>query len=395
MRSTSTRALLVVTALASLALGSAAAGCTEDELVAPTDPPDASSTPVDATTDAPSAAPDAGSGRDCARDLASDGLPNHLDCTGLYASFASKTPADGVKPYAPGAQLWSDDAVKTRFVYLPPGTTIDATNLDDWKLPVGTKLWKEFALDGKRIETRLYAKVAEGSWKHTTYRWKADESDAERLDTGEMVPRADGGPDYEVPRSDQCNVCHKGRTEPTLGFEAVSLALPGASGATLAALVDAKLLAPAPPATATPIPDDGTAKAAKALGWLHANCGSCHSSSTKAEAYYTGTFFQIRAGQLQPVDGGVKNGGQLDAVKTTCGLGSSKSNPDGGAPLFRLQPGSPQTSAIYVLPASRAPQGAQPNPNQQMPPIVSHRVDPDGIAALKDWISALAACPPK
>lgn len=376
-----------------LAAGAAVAvGCSEDPPNATTDATDAGTkgTTEDAAPEAAATPMDASPGRDCARDLMGDGLPGHLDCTGLYTNLASKTVPDGVLPYTPGAQLWSDGATKSRFVYLPPGTTIDATDPDDWKMPVGTKLWKEFALDGKRIETRLYQKTAAATWKHTTYRWNADESDAERLDTGDVVPRA-GTRAYEVPRSDQCTQCHKGRTEPTLGFDAVGLGLPGAAGATLAKLVETGRIAPAPAATSFSVPGDGTAAAAKAAAWLHANCGSCHQSSPAAEAFYTQVFFRIRAAQLG--DGGVASAQDLDAVKTTCGITSSKVNPDGGTPLVRLAPGSPDTSAVYVLSASRSAEGKTPNANEQMPPMLSHLVDPEGTGAVRDWIAANTKCP--
>ena len=54
---------------------------------------------------------------------------------------------------APTEALWSDGAVKRRFIYLPPGTTIDTTNMDEWVFPVGTKFWKEFSVDGRKLRT--------------------------------------------------------------------------------------------------------------------------------------------------------------------------------------------------------------------------------------------------
>ena len=78
-------------------------------------PPVDSSPPVDAAPPK----------RDCAADLQTDGLQMHLDCTGLYSDFAAKTIALENKPYTPGVQFWSDGAVKSRFLYQPPGATID------------------------------------------------------------------------------------------------------------------------------------------------------------------------------------------------------------------------------------------------------------------------------
>ena len=50
---------------------------------------------------------------------------------------AVKTPA---WRFLPRWQLWSDEAVKRRWIWLPPGSTIDTTNMDHWKFPVGTKV---------------------------------------------------------------------------------------------------------------------------------------------------------------------------------------------------------------------------------------------------------------
>jgi hypothetical protein len=81
-------------------------------------------------------------GRDCSQDKdAGDNLAEHLECTGLYASFAEKRVAADVKPFKPGFELWSDGAEKQRWAYLPPGSKIDTTSFDEWVYPVGTKFW--------------------------------------------------------------------------------------------------------------------------------------------------------------------------------------------------------------------------------------------------------------
>jgi hypothetical protein len=78
------------------------------------------------------------------------GLPADLFCTGLYADRKLSRINGGAMPYTPGVTLWSDGAEKHRYLYLPPSTTIDTSNLDAWRFPVGTKAWKEFRVDGGR-----------------------------------------------------------------------------------------------------------------------------------------------------------------------------------------------------------------------------------------------------
>src|SRR5262245_46399422 len=68
------------------------------------------------------------------------------------------------RPFALQYSLWSDGATKTRWVYLPPGTSIDARNDDNWEFPVGTRFWKEFAFNGRKVETRMLWKTSASRW---------------------------------------------------------------------------------------------------------------------------------------------------------------------------------------------------------------------------------------
>jgi hypothetical protein len=104
----------------------------------------------------------------------SAGLPDELRCTGLYSDWTNKIIAPDVMPYTPGVVLWSDGAAKTRWIWLPPGGKIDTTDMDDWVFPVGTKVWKQFDVGGKTIETRLIWKQPDASWISAVYRWSAD-----------------------------------------------------------------------------------------------------------------------------------------------------------------------------------------------------------------------------
>src|SRR5580698_3735412 len=146
--------------------------------------------------------------------VGSDGAPADLRDTGLYGDWARRDIATDVHAYTPGFALWSDGAQKSRWIYLPPGTQIDATDLDEWTFPVGTKLWKEFrhnitAANGhvvpdQRIETRMLWKRADNGsaddWTMVTYVWSADQTDAKlALETDPPPLPFPGTTDYEVP----------------------------------------------------------------------------------------------------------------------------------------------------------------------------------------------------
>lgn len=345
-----------------------------------------------ASPDASDAAPP-GPRRDCAKDVQADGLQRNLDCTGLYADFASRTVAAEAKPYTPAFEFWSDDATKARFLYLPPGAKIDITSFDEWKFPNGTKVWKEFSLDGRRIETRLYQK-AKDSWRHTTYRWNAAQTEAVRMDSGELV-QVGGGVDagqapYQIPNTGQCDSCHVGRDEPLLGVDAVSLGLPSAKGVTLATLAAEGRFSVKPPATTLAIPDDGTTKAAAALGWMHANCGSCHNANLTASANFTQLFLLLKPSQLLP-DAGTAKVADLDGYKTTVGVASTRADSDAGpaAVYTRIVAKDPGASLVSILSGRRVPVGSEPSTAFQMPGLVTRVPDSAGHASLDAWINAL------
>jgi hypothetical protein len=96
-------------------------------------------------------------------------LPMHLRDTGLSDARNLS--------FSPQYPLWSDGARKRRWIYLPPGTAIDASRPDAWEFPAGTRLWKEFAV-GAPVETRFIERLADGTWRYATYVWNEEGTDA-------------------------------------------------------------------------------------------------------------------------------------------------------------------------------------------------------------------------
>jgi hypothetical protein len=148
-------------------------------------------------------------------------LPQRLSETGLYGGHGIGILAAGVRAYRPRFELWSDGADKQRWVQLP-GAAIDTRDMDAWQFPAGTKFWKEFARDGRRIETRLLAKLgpAPGDWVGASYVWLADGSDAVLTPEGESDAN---GTNHDVPSAAQCFGCHGGASSRILGFSAIQL----------------------------------------------------------------------------------------------------------------------------------------------------------------------------
>jgi hypothetical protein len=302
--------------------------------------------------------------------------PASLACTGLYDDFATKAVAAGAFAYTPATPLWSDGAQKQRWIELPPNTQIDISNPDEWTFPLGTKLFKEFRVEGKRVETRMFQKVASDFWVYATYAWNGDDS-AATINFGGTVPVGDGGTTWNIPTNDDCDECHRGRQDRILGFEQVGLGLPDAQGLTLAQLAELGLVNPAPASVSLTIGDDGTGLDALALGWIHVNCGvTCHNSNPSAAGYGAGMLLRLDPTQL---DGTPPSAATWDILRTTvdvpCVSGSVAGQP-------RIRPRDAAASVLYQLVDER---GAL-----QMPPIASSVVDTADVAVVASWIQAIA-----
>jgi hypothetical protein len=200
-------------------------------------------------------------------------LPTRLSETGLYADFEAKRPSPLARAYEPAIALWSDGATKKRWIQLPEDTHIDTRNLDDWSFPVGTRVWKEFALGGRPLETRYMLRYGPGErdWAAGSYVWSADGRDATLAVDG---ARDVLGTKYDAPPARTCAGCHAGRRSYVLGFSAVQLGNVGKDAQfSLAQATEAGWLSVAPSRSVTL---QGTATERAALGYVHANCGNCH-----------------------------------------------------------------------------------------------------------------------
>jgi hypothetical protein len=234
------------------------------------------------------------------------------------------------------------------------------------------------------METRLLWKrpIGAGSWYFTTYRWSDDgETSTSELTTGQLFG-ADAGAasGYEIPAQTNCYDCHGGRFDAALGFEAVALSSPGASGVTMATLTAGDLLTDPP---AAPIVIPGDAATAAALGYLHMNCGtSCHNRDN-GEAANKGLYLRLDVATLASA--------QTTDTFTT-GIGGHPLYPVTGVTLPEIfTPCDPDDSAGYYRMNHR--DGVDGTPTEtQMPPIVSHKVDPDGVALVAAWLNSFPQC---
>jgi hypothetical protein len=317
--------------------------------------------------------------------------PVDLAATGLYADAKARLVAQANLPYTPQYPLWSDGAAKRRWIYLPPGRRIDASNADVWIFPVGTKLWKEFSFNGRPVETRLMEATGRGRWRFSTYVWNASGTAAVRASEQGIRGVVEIGPGirHDIPGVADCRTCHEGMRTEVLGFSALQLsserdplaphAEPVPAGAVdLTLLIKRGRLAHAPRdwADRPPRIEAPTPIARAALGYLHANCGSCHSPSGPLES--RGLILR------HPVALTTRGEPAIDTTRERPTRTAIPSLPPGRARL--LSPGAPDESSIVYRMATR-------NPVVQMPPLATKIVDADAVGLVRRWIGEIDSKP--
>jgi glucose/arabinose dehydrogenase/mono/diheme cytochrome c family protein len=162
-------------------------------------------------------------------------FPSRLSETGVFISVKGHQVDPGLIPYDVNAPLWSDGALKERYIGLTGDGQIEFTTWRGWNFPEGTVLVKTFSLNllegdassRRRIETRLLTKQ-NGQWQGYSYLWNDEQTDAD------LVPAAGidriyeirdldklGGPrkqTWHYPSRAECMVCHSRAANWVLGL---------------------------------------------------------------------------------------------------------------------------------------------------------------------------------
>jgi hypothetical protein len=285
-----------------------------------------------------------------------------------------------VRSFEPKYPLWTDGATKDRHVYIPKCSTIDTSDMDHWKFPVGTRFWKTFLIADKPVETRMLHHFGPGEdqWLYATYQWNDAKPDdpaaALSVTTGVVV----AGTGHDIPAQGQCINCHAKLSERVLGFGAFQLSHTAKPGQLdIKKLSDLGWLSdPAPDGFEVP----GTPVQQAALGYLHGNCGGCHNQGQSIPNAENPLFLRLLTGQ--------KTYATTDAVLKTVGVTVSSGLAD-IAGMHRIEPMSPSTSALLI----RMQWRGDSKPTLQMPPksTTSTKIaDTDGgVKAVTDWINSI------
>lgn len=278
-------------------------------------------------------------------------------------------------PYTLATPLFSDYADKRRYIYLPPGTRMQANGDGLIEFPVGAAIIKSFGYvqaDGtyRTIETRLLLKRAAG-WVALPYIWRADGSDADlRVAGGRQTVNftdpsgAAHSISYAVPNRNQCKNCHELGEEVTpIGPKLRNIQLSPAGRAMVEGADWNGLRLPAWDDTGTGTLD------ARARAYLDVNCAHCH--NPRGSGSNSGLFLEYERPPSM-VTGLYKR-------PVAAGRGS-------GGMEFDIAPGHPaQSILVYRLNSL--------DPGIAMPELGRSTVHAEGLRLLTQWIAAMPAIP--
>ncbi|MGK2858502.1 MAG: hypothetical protein ACSLFQ_14980 [Thermoanaerobaculia bacterium] len=312
--------------------------------------------------------------------------PERLSETGLYSDIATGRIASRNLPFEPQYPLWTDGAEKSRWIRLPEGKTINATDSDFWVFPVGTRLWKEFAFGGQKVETRLLWRATPREWVFAAYVWNADQTEAFLAPEVGIRNHAEivSGARHSIPSQADCRSCHESGGTPVLGFNALQLSddrdplapharALGPASLTISRLERFGLLHPRRPDLVKNPPRirAGSPRERAVLGYLSANCGSCHNE--RGPLAGLGLYLQhTDFASAYPAESGIATAVGVPGEYVVPGARPESSR--------RIAPGSPGASAIVYRMGSR-------RPSSQMPPLGTAVVDEEALELVRAWIA--------
>ena len=163
---------------------------------------------------------------------ASGAIPRLLSQSGAFKDTPGLVPDDALIPYDLIVSFWSDGAAKSRWISVP-NEKIKFAPTGEWVFPKGTVFVKHFELATdethpeikRRLETRLLVCDADGGVYGVTYKWRADNRDADLLDTNLTeaitIKTATGTrtQTWYYPSRQDCLTCHTANAGYVLGVK--------------------------------------------------------------------------------------------------------------------------------------------------------------------------------
>ena len=317
--------------------------------------------------------------------------PEKLSGWGLLDRSSSQwLPAAGVISYELNTALFSDYAVKHRYIRLPKGKQIQWQDTDVLEFGVGTVIAKTFAYPvsavgtsqkERFIETRIQLHEPSG-WYGYSYIWHDDQSDATLKLGGGVVDVAWEGKDgvdysnrYQVPNANQCLSCHSrnGHFVP-LGPTARNLNGPGPQHGIANQLEDwvaSGILKGAPAQELRPVladfdDSDSASLDHRARAWLEVNCAHCHNPAGSART----SGLDLTTTQKDP--------GRYGVFKSPVAAGKGS-----GGRRYDIVPGRPDESILMFRIESEVPGARMPNVGRNL-------VHGQSNLLIREWILGMS-----
>jgi uncharacterized repeat protein (TIGR03806 family) len=311
--------------------------------------------------------------------------PKLSDYNFFQGDISDQAPNFGVIPYRPISALFSDYALKKRFVWMP--NNVSATyegDHDPLGFPVGTILIKAFYYNDvlpqnerQNIETRLMIKKETG-WVFATYIWNDEQSEAffdlsgETKEISWILNSETRNVSYRIPAESSCFTCHNSADIPIpIGLKPQNLnsTYPYESGEQnqLEKFVSAGYLENELPANITTVVDwEDTSESLdmRMRSYADINCAHCHS----AERYCN--YRPLRF--------------QFDLTQDDTNMGVCV-DPDTAIPPYTklVEPGNIDNSLVYFRLNSTLPQ-------YRMPLLGRTLKHQEHLELVEQWIESLS-----
>ena len=297
-----------------------------------------------------------------------------LSQTGCVQADAPTQLAEGLIGYELANGFDTNGLAKRRSFALPNDAKIVVEPSGRWSFPPGSVLLKDFFLDGKPIETRMYARHEDGGWDAYSYEWNDIGTDANLLQTGKR--KSLEGFQHTFPSRAECGLCHTGSGP--IGLETRQLnvflnyperAQPISQLETFEHIGVLEEPLAARPQELPQLPTQANEASAEQLAraYLATNCGYCHRPGGNGRGDQNWGF-EVPFADTNSCD----REPQLSAL----GLDSPK----------LIVPGNPDASILVRRMESL-------DPLIQMPPVGKHLVDEQGVSLVRAWIEQMPACP--
>ncbi|MGH7990178.1 MAG: PQQ-dependent sugar dehydrogenase, partial [Limisphaerales bacterium] len=317
-------------------------------------------------------------------------MPKLLSQTGVFMDFKKMTPQKFLIPYNVNSPLWSDGAVKSRWMALPENSKIHFAPTGEWQFPDGTVFVKTFQLPVddtnpqilRRLETRLIVRDTNGTVYGASYKWRADNSDADLVTAGITEPikiKTLTGMRIQkwfYPGRQDCLTCHTPASGGVLGVKTRQLNgdFKYPNGVTdnqlrawnHAGLFDATFDEKEIPhfARLVAVTDTAAPLELRARSYFDANCSQCHRPGG-AESFFDARFDTSLDRQ------GLING----PIENPLGISGAKI----------IVPGDISKSVLFHR--------INMVGDLQMPPLAKNVVDQKAVAVIAAWINSLPRTP--